>query len=127
MRWVRFTICFALTFASLLFSQVSDGTRRIIPTTGRSLVRKALLIGNQKYRESPLQNPVNDVRDLAKSLQLLGFQTETLTDSGKSQILTATRTFAGGLAAGDIAVFFYSGHGFQIDSENYLVPVDFSA
>ena len=26
---------------------------------------------------------------------------------------------------GDVALFYYSGHGVQIDGENYLIPVDF--
>ena len=33
----------------------------------------ALLIGNSAYRESPLRNPVNDVRAMAKTLRELGF------------------------------------------------------
>jgi hypothetical protein len=35
--------------------------------------------------------------------------------------------FVGGLHAGDVAVFYYAGHGIQLSGDNYLVPVDFDA
>jgi uncharacterized caspase-like protein len=89
--------------------------------------KKALLVGNQTYRDSPLKNPGNDVRDFANVLRDLGFKTQVLTDASQQQITETVRQFAGGLAPGDLAVFFYSGHGFQIDAENFLVPVEFSA
>ena len=34
------------------------------------------------------------------------------------------RTFADKLANADIALFFYAGHGLQVGSQNYLVPID---
>jgi len=89
--------------------------------------RKALLIGNQSYRRSPLKNSANDASDLGSSLQKLGFKTTILANASKSKMEDAVETFASGLSAGDAAVFFYAGHGFQLDSENYLVPVEFAA
>ena len=35
-------------------------------------------------------------------------------------------SFGGELSAGDVAVFFYAGHGVQVRGNNYLVPVDAS-
>ncbi len=111
-------------------AQSLDDSRRIKPTAPSKSgppSRKALLIGNRNYRNSPLQTPVNDANDLGKVLQQLGFATQVLTDSSKANIETAIHNFTVSLGAGDIGVFFYSGHGIQIDSENYLVPVEFSA
>ncbi|OLE57097.1 MAG: hypothetical protein AUI36_14995 [Cyanobacteria bacterium 13_1_40CM_2_61_4] len=39
----------------------------------------------------------------------------------------AIAKFVGELRKGDVALFYYSGHGMQIDGENLLVPVDFAA
>ncbi len=89
--------------------------------------KKALLVGNQTYRDSPLKNPGNDVRDFSNVLRDMGFKTQVLNDASQQQIAEAVRQFSANLAPGDLAIFFYSGHGFQIDSENFLVPVEFSA
>jgi tetratricopeptide (TPR) repeat protein len=99
-------------------------------TPGNAVVvqsRKALLIGNQSYRISPLKNPANDANDLGSSLQKLGFKTTILANVSKSKMEEAVETFAAGLSEGDAALFYYAGHGFQLDSENYLVPVEFMA
>jgi len=31
------------------------------------------------------------------------------------------------LHPGDVGLFYYAGHGFQIEGENYLLPIDFEA
>jgi len=41
--------------------------------------------------------------------------------------VTDWEDFAGRLQSGDLALFYYSGHGMQVDRENYLLPVDFEA
>ena len=111
-------------------SQPPDNPRSIRPSPlpgPASSARKALLIGNRSYRNAPLRTPINDAEDLAKSLQKLGFDTRIVADGTKAAIQGAVEKFSAGLEAGDVAVFFYSGHGMQIDAENYLVPVEFSA
>ena len=69
MRIYRFTFL-ALSLAALTAAQ--QGTRRIEPVapakTARQGARKALMIGNQKYRRDPLRNTINDVTDLARVL-----------------------------------------------------------
>lgn len=90
--------------------------------------RVALVIGNADYASlSDLRNPANDARDMAATLQGLGFALV----GGKPQLnltrrdmLRAIRDFAGSLAPGDVALFYYAGHGAQHGGENYLIPVD---
>lgn len=94
---------------------------------GEVRARKALLIGNQNYPTSLLKNSANDAYDLGSSLQKLGFKTTIVANASKSKMEGAVDNFAATLAAGDVALFFYAGHGFQLDSENYLVPVEFAA
>jgi peptidoglycan hydrolase-like protein with peptidoglycan-binding domain len=48
---------------------------RDIATQGRlGEQRLALVIGNASYKVAPLRNPVNDARDIAATLQSLGFE-----------------------------------------------------
>lgn len=88
--------------------------------------RAALLIGNNAYRFArPLQNATHDATDLGGVLQRAAFETTVLTDASLPAITAATGKFAGSLKDGDTALWFFAGHGVQIGTENYLVPVDF--
>ena len=83
----------------------------------------ALVIGNGAYQESPLRNPVNDALDIAKTLRNLGFTVTLKTNLNKRDMETSVRTFKANLASQDIALFYYSGHGMQVNESNYLIPV----
>ncbi|MBZ5583976.1 MAG: caspase family protein [Acidobacteriia bacterium] len=89
--------------------------------------RIALIIGNNAYSISPLQNAVNDARALDKALRGAGFQTILRENAGKTAMEEATAEFLQQLGPDDTALFFYAGHGIQIENENFLVPVDFEA
>lgn len=84
----------------------------------------ALLIGNSAYRESPLRNPVNDVRAMAKALRELGFTVLAHENTSKRAMETAILEFGRRLADGGVGFFYYAGHGLQVRGRNYLVPVD---
>lgn len=85
--------------------------------------RLALVIGNNAYEESPLTNPVNDANDMAATLQQLGFSVNMQTNITKREMEDAIRDFTGSLKPSDTALFYFSGHGAQVDGINYLVPV----
>jgi tetratricopeptide (TPR) repeat protein len=87
--------------------------------------RLALVIGNDAYSISPLKNAVNDARAMDKSLQSAGFRTVLLENGKKADIDKTIGEFLDMLGPDDTALFFYAGHGVQIDNENFLVPVDF--
>jgi TPR repeat protein len=63
--------------------------------------------------------------DMSARLQELGFDTDLQADVDRKHMATAIDRFVGKLGGGDVAVFYYSGHGVQVDGENYLIPVDF--
>ncbi len=86
--------------------------------------RLALLIGNSAYRESPLRNPVNDVRAMAQRLRELGFTVLAHENATKRTMETAIIEFGRHLAEGGVGAFYYAGHGLQVRGRNYLVPVD---
>ncbi len=87
----------------------------------------ALLIGNDAYPKWPLRNPVNDARSVEQALRELGFQTETVLNTGLKKLEQSVDQFVSRIQPGDVALFYYAGHGIQIDTQNYLVPVDFDA
>ena len=43
--------------------------RRVVPGSGQSARRVALVVGNAAYSANPLRNPVNDAQALAASLR----------------------------------------------------------
>jgi tetratricopeptide (TPR) repeat protein len=87
--------------------------------------RVALLIGNGDYAGLPsLRNPANDASDLADALQGLGFEVSLGIDLDRNGMINAVGRFVRAAREADVSLFFYAGHGFQIDARNYLVPVD---
>jgi uncharacterized caspase-like protein len=85
----------------------------------------ALVIGNADYKEaSTLRNPVNDAEDVAKKLEYGGFSVTKLTDATCKDMHKAVKGFKKASEDGDVALFFFAGHGVQIDGVNYLTAVD---
>lgn len=89
-------------------------------------VRHALVIGNASYRHAAvLQNTLNDARDLADELQQAGFKVRRVENTGLHELIDAVDGFVNQLhASGGVGLLYYSGHGVQVDGQNYLVPVD---
>lgn len=87
----------------------------------------ALIIGNDNYSMSPLKNAVRDAREMDKALQAAGFKTLLKENAKKSDMDRIVGEFLDKLGPDDTALFFYAGHGVQIENENFLVPVDFEA
>jgi tetratricopeptide (TPR) repeat protein len=88
-------------------------------------VRLALVLGNGKYQTVPeLSNPPNDAADLAQALRGVGFEVIEQRDGTREAMAKAVRDFSERLRSADVALFFYAGHGLQMNGENYLLPVD---
>lgn len=85
--------------------------------------RLALVIGNGSYMVSPLRNPVNDATDMASSLKKLGFNVILRTNASKREMGKAIEDFGKQLKGRDIGLFYYAGHGVQVNGMNYLMPV----
>lgn len=88
--------------------------------------RVALVVGNSKYTDTPLRNPSSDADAMEDILTSLGFQVTKLKDVGKQQLEDAVDGVTRGLGKGDTCFIFFAGHGMQMDSQNYLVPVGVS-
>jgi uncharacterized caspase-like protein len=86
--------------------------------------RVALVIGNGDYPFSPLRNPTNDARKMAELLRGLGFEVDYRENAGLRTMIDAIRTFVLRAKSFDVRLFYYAGHGVQVDGKNYLIPTD---
>lgn len=90
-------------------------------STGKRL---ALVIGNSAYPNAPLKNPVNDAQDIAAALRALGFEVISRENVNQNDMKRAIREFGEKIRGAAVGLFYYAGHGVQVNGENYLVPVD---
>ncbi|MHA1548369.1 MAG: caspase family protein [Alphaproteobacteria bacterium] len=94
-------------------------------TAAGAATRAALVIGNGSYETiRSLANPVNDAKAMATSLEILGFEVILATDADRAETIAAISNFNRASDGAEIALFYFAGHGIQIDGENYLLPTD---
>jgi tetratricopeptide (TPR) repeat protein len=87
--------------------------------------RLALLIGNSNYQYAgKLDNPINDVRAIKRVLEQLGFTVLKYEDCSQNTMKRAIDKFGKQLKTKDVGLFFYAGHGVQVDGYNYLLPIN---
>ncbi len=87
--------------------------------------RLALVIGNDGYQHvDKLQNARSDARALAAALTSAGFAVTLRLDVDQPGFKAALRDFKEQIRGGEEVLFFFSGHGVQINAANYLLPVD---
>jgi len=88
--------------------------------------RTALVIGNGDYTNArKLENPVNDATDMTKALTEVGFEVISGTNLNLKQMTDKVREFGDKLKAnGGVGLFYFAGHGVQVNSKNYLIPVE---
>ena len=87
-------------------------------------VKRALFIGNNTYEENPLSKCINDAREVSAVFSDIGYQVTTAFDLTCERSRVILERFKEDIAPGDEVVFSFSGHGMQVNSENYLAPID---
>jgi uncharacterized caspase-like protein len=96
-----------------------------LATAAQAQERVALVIGNGKYvNANPLPNPVNDAREMAKTLREIGFDVAEGFDLDRPGMERLVQGFLRRAAKARTALLFYAGHGMQVEGRNYLIPVD---
>lgn len=88
--------------------------------------RIALVIGNGDYQGSmpSIRGPVNDGVGMAEALRDIGYDVVMGVNLGAEAMRQRLKEFSRRLQPNDEALVYYSGHGVQIDGQNYLIPVD---
>ena len=88
--------------------------------------RVALVIGNNNYQGvmSKLSNPVNDAKSIRDILSSRGFDVIYREDVSKKSLRDSLGKFYSKISKGGVGMLYFSGHGLEVDGQNYLIPVD---
>ena len=104
-----------LCFATLLVGMAEPAAAK----------RVALVIGNDDYHEvAKLKKAANDAQSMANVLTEIGFDVIHAKNVARREMNRQLQLFLSRLEAGDEALFYYAGHGIEIDGRNYLLPTD---
>ena len=129
---ILFNIVMLILFLSInqssLFAQIDQINYRgwVRTKTTVSDERKiALVIGNSEYMfGARLAQPANDAQTIAGALEAQGYEVEIGYNLDRNAFNEAIESFSQKFRTYDSGIVYYAGHGFQIDGENYLIPVD---
>lgn len=85
----------------------------------------AAVIGNNNYFDpDKLKNAVNDAKAMADVFKRLGYTVIEGFDCNNADYESILRSFDSEMVGYDASIFFYAGHGFQEDGENYLPSIE---
>ena len=103
---------------------LDNKTHTVILSPSKKQLGQALVIGNNNYEYSQLRNPVNDATDIAQLLSKIGFTVTLKTNLNQKSMDKVIRQFAKGLNEQGAGLFYFAGHGAQVNGQNYLLPID---
>ncbi|MBF0472734.1 MAG: SUMF1/EgtB/PvdO family nonheme iron enzyme [Nitrospirae bacterium] len=87
--------------------------------------RVALVIGNAEYHNiKTLRNPVNDAKAMARELEGLNFKVISGFNLTQKAMRKIVNQFGDEIKDGGVGLFYFAGHGIQVNGENFLIPVD---
>lgn len=85
--------------------------------------RYALVIGNGSYTAAPLRNATNDASAVARVLEEAGFTVDLRLNASQKQMQEGITALGARLRGNAVGLFYYAGHGVQLNGRNYLIPV----
>jgi len=92
------------------------------PTTQQ---RKAIVIGMSDYGQGRnLNNTLNDANDMSVALAELGFEVTLLKNNDLRNLKTNLATWYSSIQNNDMAIFYFAGHGIEVNGENFLIPIE---
>jgi len=95
-----------------------------LPGSNTSYERVALVIGNSQYPLiGELKNPEHDAKDIAEALRKLNFNVDVKLNVDQEELENAIIEFGEKIKKDSVALFYYAGHGVQMEGNNYLLPV----
>jgi uncharacterized caspase-like protein len=87
--------------------------------------RWALVVGVDGYQNlEDLKKARNDAQAVSQALTGLGFEVRTLYDPTRRDMNSAVSTMANQIDPGDEVLFYFAGHGVEVDGRNFLLPSD---
>ena len=90
--------------------------------------RVAFVVGIDGYTNldagAQLQRAINDARGVTLALQVIGFGVMSLEDPSRNTFNAAWQRFLGAIELDDEVAIFFSGHGVEIEGQNFLLPSD---
>ena len=112
-----------LVLISLIFSVMSYWSAASAQDAGK---RIALVIGNAKYpdADSPLKEPIADMRAMADELKHSGFEVAQGENLGREAMQKAIDGLYGRIKPGSVVMVFFSGYGIQSGRQTFMIPVD---
>jgi uncharacterized caspase-like protein len=114
----------AAVIAVLMFTFIAAAQAAESGANGR---RVALVIGNSRYAHvETLENPANDAQAMELKLRELGFDVYAGTDLSLADFRKLSGKFVQEAKTASTALIYYSGHGFQFQGQNFVVPIDAS-
>jgi uncharacterized caspase-like protein len=81
----------------------------------------AIGINNHDNSDMNLRPCINDASDVSRSLQSIGFRGFFIRDASIDKARRTVDAFVQSVTPGSVAIFYFSGHGFQHRGKNYLV------
>ncbi len=109
----------------ILYSDINERGLKIKKTILEQEERVALVIGNNNYTSfSKLKNPINDAKAIKYILENKGFSVLYQENISKRQFKKSIKQFSNKLSKGGVGLFFYAGHGIQVEGQNYLIPAN---
>ncbi|CAP30386.2 Protein CBG11191 [Caenorhabditis briggsae] len=91
----------------------------------RAADKVALVMSNCSYKHLPeLMTPHCDAQTLADALQKMNYKTVTLADLTLDEMRYFIREYKKLIGDGVYAVFYFVGHGFEVNGQCYLLGVD---
>jgi Caspase domain len=83
----------------------------------------ALVIGNSNYGDSNFVSGVEDAKAMSDCLKGLGFEVlDPVLDGNLQATNDALKEFGQKIGGASVALFFYSGHAYQVGGTNFLLP-----
>jgi WD40 repeat protein len=95
------------------------------PSSARAETRIALVVANASYADAPLRNPIVDAGLVGPALEEMGFDVTVVENADLGAFVVALERFYSAAKGADIALFYFAGHGFALNSpfgpQNYLM------
>jgi uncharacterized caspase-like protein len=85
----------------------------------------AVVVGiNEYYADAKLANAVNDAAEIAAVFARLGYDVIHKANCSIMEFMDVLSDFASKISSYDASIFYFAGHGFQCEGENFLASKD---